>query len=175
MLAIQPAFIEPLALALVLLFALLIAAWWRHREKGVRIPIDAEGGTVEISGRTMRSIIRAAAMAVPGVEHVNCRRLPSAKSGRIDISIRIHVDASLRELVTEVEKRTRKTLTRQFGLENIGPINITVAGTAGKSKDESDELKTMGPENLGSPVHSNEPPQGPETSSETHPKGEKPS
>lgn len=118
--------------ALVLLLAFLyVMVWYRRSRRGI-IPFKSEGGSVEISPHTLRSVMQIAASNVQGVEKMECRHILRGNKLGAKVSIELRANYPLREVEAEIKARIRTGLNDQFGIERVEPIHIRVTKIIGE-------------------------------------------
>ncbi|MDP0500316.1 MAG: hypothetical protein Q7P63_09475 [Verrucomicrobiota bacterium JB022] len=118
------------AALIVAIFLLVTLVKWRRNHAPI-VPFRAQGGRVEIAPRTLRNLINHAVMGVPGVEKLHSKFGTRRRKLHIHCYLDLMATAKLPEVEAELKHRIREALRNQFGLENIGDIDVTVKKIVG--------------------------------------------
>ncbi|KAF0094200.1 MAG: hypothetical protein E1N59_2091 [Puniceicoccaceae bacterium 5H] len=119
-----------LAALIVAVILLIILVKWRRSHRPI-VPFRAQGGRVEIAPRTLRNLIDHAVMGVPGVEKLRSKFGTKKRKLYVHVYLDLMATAKLPEVEAELKHRIREALRNQFGLENIGEIDVTVRKIVG--------------------------------------------
>lgn len=121
------------AVAAIALLAVLFGIhYYRRAHRGI-IPFRTEGGKVEISPKTLRSILQLAVNGIRGVDRAECHHIIRGQSLGVKVDIHLQARYPLREVEHAIKDNIRRALSEQFGLENVSPIDIRVIKVVGDS------------------------------------------
>jgi len=128
---IEPPWIYLILIAVVFLLVLYVIYKYRRVNQGI-IPFKTQGGTIEISPHTLRSVIQHATSNVKGVERASCHHFLKGRNIGVRIAIHLQANHRLKDVDASIKRMVRATLLEQFGMENIDPIHIRVTRIIGE-------------------------------------------
>lgn len=128
---LQPPYSYMAALAATLFVLLVILRRYRLAHRPI-VPFKTEGGTIEISPHTLRSVIQGAARSVEGVHKCACRHFVRRQQLGVKVTLQMQANHSLRDIDTAIKERIRAALLEQFGMESVAPIHVRVSRIVGK-------------------------------------------